>query len=239
VMGAALNTEWAIRELRTFLAEIESHQGEAVVARRLTVTRILDEIAPDWRRRNTTIYVRQGLLDSDHFNMRDRVREALPILERQDELAEAFETAGPKLDATTLHPWVWQPAASAWEAGNYEDAVDAAGRNVNSRLRAKVGRRDLGEGKLLAQVFSPSPPDEGNPRLRLDLPKGIGMESVRSLYGGIIAFGQGWYQAVRNPLAHEATENVAMSEHEALEALAALSLLARWIDTALVRRSEA
>jgi uncharacterized protein (TIGR02391 family) len=143
---------------------------------------------------------------------------------------------GPSLTAAQLHPWVWEAARPAWDAGNYEDAVDAAARNLNTRLRTKVGRRDIGEGDLVAQVFSDKVADENNPRLRLSLPEDVGTRTVSSLYGGIIGFGKGLFQAVRNPLAHEAPGAMAITEQEALESLAALSLFARWVDRATVHR---
>jgi hypothetical protein len=102
--------------------------------------------------------------------------------------------------------------------------VDAAARNLNSRLRSKVGRKDIGEGDLVAHVFSDKPGDETNPRLRLPLPTDVGTKTVSSLYGGISGFGKGLFQAVRNPLAHEAPATMGTTEQEALESLAALSL---------------
>lgn len=59
---------------------------------------------------------------------------------------------------------------------------------------------------------------------------------MKAIYSGVTQFGQGLYSAVRNPLAHEEPGHSGMSEPEALEALAAFSLLARWIDRATVQR---
>jgi hypothetical protein len=47
-----------------------------------------------------------------------------------------------------------------------------------------------------------------------------------------MSFGSGCFQAIRNPLGHLLNEEVELSEQEALERLAALSLLARWIERA-------
>jgi len=138
----------------------------------------------------------------------------------------------------------WRTKTKRWKsltpsglgASLYEDAVDAAARNLNSRLRAKVGRRDIGEADLVAQVFSDKSGDQTNPRLRLPLTAEIAAKTVSSLYGGLIAFGRGLFQAVRNPLAHEPPGAMGITEQEALESLAALSLFARWIDRATVHR---
>lgn len=123
------------------------------------------------------------------------------------------------------------------EAGNFEDAVNAAARNLNSRLRSKVGRKDIGEGDLVAQVFGDKPGDETNPRLPLPLPTDVGTKTASSPYGGIGGFGKGLFQAVRNPLAHEAPAAMGTTEQEALESLTALSLFARWVDRATVHRA--
>jgi hypothetical protein len=51
-------------------------------------------------------------------------------------------------------------------------------------------------------------------------------------------FGTGCSSAIRNPLGHLPNEEVDVDEQGALERLAALSLLARWIDEASVERAE-
>jgi hypothetical protein len=71
--------------------------------------------------------------------------------------------------------------------------------------------------------------------LRVPLPEHTGDKTITALYGGMTAYSTGLYSAVRNPLAHEAPGNGGtITEHEALETLAAFSLLARWIDSATV-----
>lgn len=50
--------------------------------------------------------------------------------------------------------------------------------------------------------------------------------------GGVSDFGSGCLRAIRNPLGHLPNDEVEMTEQEALERLAALSLLARFIDEA-------
>jgi uncharacterized protein (TIGR02391 family) len=161
----------------------------------------------------------------------------LAAIQAETEIRAHLEDPGPMLAVSEMHSWIWEAPRPAWEAGNYDDAVDAAARNVNSRLRAKVNRRDIGEGDLIAQVFSDKQADAANPRLRLPLSRDLGQKTVNSIYGGMIAFGRGLFQAVRNPLAHEAPGVMQTTEQEALESLAAMSLLARWIDRAEVQRA--
>jgi uncharacterized protein (TIGR02391 family) len=245
--------EWAIQKLSTFIeasskVRVPSPSGvisggsyrtnspdDEVVRQWAVVERILTRYLPDWQARiqEPDGYSRPG------YRWRDQ-REAallcLAAIEAEAEVQQHLVDTGPVMTAAGLHPWVWEAARPAWSAGNYDDAVDAAARNVNSRLRAKVGRRDIGEGDLVAQAFSDKPGDEQNPRLRLALPDQLGTKTVASIYAGISAYGKGLFQAVRNPLAHEEPGVMALAEQEALECLAAFSLLARWIDRASVQR---
>jgi uncharacterized protein (TIGR02391 family) len=246
--------EWAIQKLEGFIDDsarvhVPSPPGvisagsyrtakvdDEVVRSWAVVEQILVRYLPDWKSR---IQEPDGYRHTGYRwrEQREGAILCLAQLRAQAELNEHLGSSGPKLPATDMHPWIWDAAKSAWEADNYEDAVDAAARNLNSHTRKKVGRKDIGEGDLIAQLFSDKAADENNPRLRLELPDDLGTSTERNLYGGIIAFGKGLFQAVRNPLAHEAPDAMEMTEQEALECLAALSLLARWIDRAAVIRS--
>lgn len=201
------------------------------------VERILAVYLPDWR--DCVQPLDQDLVDRGYRweRQREAAQQCRALLKAQAEVDEHLGAAGPALVASQLHAWVWDAARPAWGGGNFEDAVDAAARNVNSRLRAKLSRKDIGEADLVAQAFSDKPGDLNNPRLRLPLPAGLADATVRNIQGGVIAYGKGLFQAVRNPLAHEAPADIEMAEGEALECLAAFSLLARWIDRAEVHRS--
>lgn len=211
--------------------------NDEVVLHWAIVEKVLHRYLPDWLDR---VQDKDALKAKRGYRWQQR-REAAQLCRTLLEHEQAIQTYltdwSPVLAASSLHEWIWDAAKSAWEAGNYEDAVDAASRNLNSRLRAKVGRKDIGEGDLIAQVFSDKPADETTPRLRLPLAAGLNDKTVANIHGGVIAYGRGLFQAVRNPLAHEATADVEMGEAEALECLAALSLLARWVDRATVHRS--
>lgn len=209
---------------------------DEVVRQWAVVERILTRYLPDWQARTQKPdgYSKPGYRWGEQREAALLCRAAIAA---EAEIQRNLADTGPTMMAAGLHPWVWEAARPAWNAGNYDDAIDAAARNVNSRLRSKVSRRDIGEGDLVAQAFSAKPGDEGNPRLRLALPEDLGTRTVASIYAGISAFGRGLFQAVRNPLAHEEPDIMAITEQEALESLAALSLLARWIDRANVHRS--
>lgn len=241
--------EWALARLRQFEADakpvyVPSPSGTAgfhsykptaspddVLKSSAIVEQILDKYLPGWRQTEPN--------KSERYRFRviyEATQRCIATLEARDEIAEHLKDRGPSLDAESLHSWVWEAAKPAWDAGLHEDAVDAAARSVNTRLRGKVSRRDLGEGDLIGQVFSQRPGDENNPRLRLPLPEASADKTIKAIYTGISQFGQGLFGAVRNPLAHEAPGHSGMTEEEALETLAAFSLLARWIDRASVLR---
>jgi uncharacterized protein (TIGR02391 family) len=146
------------------------------------------------------------------------------------EIADRVKPTAPRLAADRLHPWVWGAAQSLWESGHYAEAVSTAARKVNAELQNKVGRRDLSEAKLCSQAFSMSPPTADSPRLRLSGDQET--DTWRARQTGALSFGQGCFTAIRNPLAHE--ESTELSEHEALEQLAAFSILSRWIEASTV-----
>ncbi|MFE2567778.1 TIGR02391 family protein [Streptomyces mirabilis] len=61
-----------------------------------------------------------------------------------------------------------------------------------------------------------------------------GSDTFRSVHRGAMALAEGCYAAIRNPNSHE-DGLPELPEHEALEQLAAFSLLARWVDAATAR----
>ncbi|MFG2987542.1 TIGR02391 family protein [Streptomyces sp. NPDC048258] len=60
-----------------------------------------------------------------------------------------------------------------------------------------------------------------------------GSDTYRNVHRGAMAFAEGCYAAIRNPNSHE-DGLPELPEHEALEQLAAFSVLARWVDSATV-----
>jgi hypothetical protein len=162
------------------------------------------------------------------------VTQAIAALERQEEIEAHLGSPAPQIAVDSLHPWVWDSARVAWEAGSFGDAIRAAARAVSAKSRQKLGRRDLGEWKLLTQAFDTRPPESGQPRLRLW--PDDGSDTFTSLHQGAAALARGLFQAVRNPANHEDDEKD-MPEHRAVEALAAFSMLARFVDDAEVRRA--
>lgn len=156
------------------------------------------------------------------------------------ELEEGFEVRerlgllshGPALAADALHSWVWKAAQPHWESDNHDAAVWAAAINVNTQLKTKAERPDLGESKLVQEAFGTSAPEPGKVRLRLCDDSNPDLFKDRHI--GAITLGKGLFSGVRNPLNHVGADD--LSEQEALETLAAWSLFARWVTRAEVVR---
>lgn len=159
----------------------------------------------------------------------DELRPAIYQLEHAELLAEKLAPEpGPRLRADALHPLVWGAAESFWRSHHRREAVQAAAKSVNAQLHDRLGRRDVNEVDAVRQAFTLDPPTPQAGRLRLM--EGDGSQTFRSLHEGVSQFGAGCFKALRNPPAHEPMEE--LGEHEALEQLAAFSILARWIEQA-------
>jgi hypothetical protein len=159
---------------------------------------------------------------------------AKAMLLRADELHVKLGDGAPEMDASNLHPWVWEGAAPLWKTGHHLHAVGQAAVRANAETQSKVGRRDVSETDLFNQVFSTDPPKAGVSRLRV-MPDD-GSRTFQSVQRGARALAEGLYAGVRNPAAHDGGE---IGEQEALEQLAAFSLLARWVDGAEVETVDA
>lgn len=150
---------------------------------------------------------------------------ALGKLRTEAEARAILGPAAPSMAADSLHPTVWEAASALWEDGHFRAAVQKAATRVNAEVQFKTGRYDESDVALMQQAFSSSPPARSKPRLRW--PGSDDDLTVRAMRTGLLNFAQGVFSAIRNPATHSTTE---MPRQEAFEQLAALSLLARWID---------
>lgn len=126
-----------------------------------------------------------------------------------------------------LHPWVWEEAASRWDAGQYRDAVQAAATRIfDVELPRKLDTKPVKDSADLLSAFNPK---TGSAFGTLRFP-GLtaGDPSYESVHRGAMLYGQGCVKGIRNPRTHR----LANEEQVAIEELAALSLVARWIDEA-------
>ncbi|WP_151775827.1 TIGR02391 family protein [Streptomyces abyssomicinicus] len=160
------------------------------------------------------------------YRVRTAAAQALGMASSAEEVAAFLRPASPAIAADSLHPWVWEPAAPLWAAEARQDAVLAAARTLNRRLQQKLERHDIGETDLCMQAFDVKEAQPGKPRLRF--PGDRNMATWRARQEGAKYFAAGAFLAIRNVAAHE--EAVDWSRQDALEHLAALSVIARWIE---------
>ncbi|MEI2671075.1 MAG: TIGR02391 family protein [Marmoricola sp.] len=235
-----MNVDWALEELDKFITMTVMRNGSGssggavvITSRNYTaatdaevtkqaqvVEKILDRVIPGWR---TDIENSKNNRWTRHREAAIRAREELV---RAEEVRENLGVDAPDLSAADLHPWIWEGAKSLWQSGHYREAVGGAIRKLNAETQNKVGRRDVSETDLFKQAFSLDEPKAGKPRLRRT--KDDGSDTYKSVQRGAMTFAEGVFAGIRNPLSHEAEQE--LSEQEALEYLAALSVLARWVD---------
>ncbi len=235
-----MNNEWAIRQLEHFLdltelffppedpysrvaiiGDTRQTRGseDGIVAQAQVVEQILDRVLPDWR--TTTAPDRYHRWNQ----MREAAGRAVAQLQRQDELQRMLGPNTPTLDTSGLHPWVWDAASTFWQAESYRVAVAQAAASISAHTQQRLGRRDLADDALMGEAFSDKPAEPGKPRLRL--PDAAVDKTQESRQRGARSLAQACYWALRNPATHNVDE---WTVQVALEALCALSLLARFIE---------
>lgn len=237
-----MDVEWALEELRKFVAmtvtrstrglsnapirEFMTPTPEAdIIAQAPVAEAIVDRVIPDWR---TAIRKAPSLRWSQ---LREASQRGITILERQAELREKLGDDAPTLDASRLHPWAWEGARSMWQSRHYSQAVVDALKKVQAETQNKTGRHNVTEADLFNQVFSSNPPKPGEPRLRLR--PDDGSETFKNVHRGARSLAEGMFAGVRNLISHTYQETD-VDEQRALEQLAAVSVLARWVYEATV-----
>ena len=225
----SIDIEWARAELASFLKLTElysppdppgvvfftsrmSNRGgdREIVASAQVVEQILDRVLPRWR---TEVPDDRNKSVNRWCQHREAVQRADAVLLRDVEVRERLGDDAPQLSAGAMHRWVWDGARSLWRSGHFREAVTAAARKVNAETQNKVARRDVSETALFQSVFS--------------------KDAFRSVHRGAMSFAEGCFAGIRNPNSHE-DGLPELPEHEALEQLAAFSVLARWVDRAAV-----
>lgn len=236
---SGLNVEWALEQLDVFIKQTVMRNGSSewvittsdvtaapddeVAKQAPVVEKILDRALPRWR-----IEVPDNSANNRWSRHREAAIRARESLVRAKELAENLGDDAPQISAADLHPWVWSGAASLWQSGHFRSAVEDAAKKVNAETQNKLGRRDVSETKLFQEAFSVDLPVVGKPRLRRRKPDAS--DTYKSVQRGAMALAEGIFAGIRNPFNHEDPRDI--DEQVALEYLAALSVLARWVDEA-------
>jgi len=232
---SGLNVEWALTTLGRLISALERDpvvlsskaSEEDIVAQAQVAEKIVDRVLPGWRIR---IPVDLSWRWSQLYEASIRAREEL---KRTNEINENLGDDAPEISVASLHPWIWSGAASLWRSGHYHSAVEDAAKKVNAETQNKVGRRDLSETKLFQEAFTERAAETGKARLRRMAPDGS--DTYKSVQRGAMALAEGIFAGIRNPLSHEADQE--LDEQVAIEYLAALSVLARWVDESTVERA--
>jgi hypothetical protein len=115
-----------------------------------------------------------------------------------------------------------------WEAGEYQHAAQDACISLSEHIKTKAGSH-LNERDLVAQVFKPEPTPTQS---RLYFPGNPADKNWQSRQQRVHLLAQGAFAGIRNIAVHV---KGAWSEHEALEQLAVLSVIARWTDETELR----
>jgi len=241
-----MNSEWALEQLDRFLSltRFEDQNDEYIhtilrstdeanddiTRQAIVVEMILDRATPNWR----SILRTPNPIESKWNPLREAALRGREVLGRDAELGANLGENAPELSASDFHPWVWSGASSLWQSGHYRQAVEDAIRKLNAETQNKVGRRDVSETDLFNQAFTLEPAQHGKARLRRMTPDDS--KTYKSVQRGAMLFAEGIFAGIRNPLAHEDEHD--LSEQQALEYLAALSVLARWVDEATVEQAE-
>lgn len=235
-----MDVEWALAELASFIEATELYRPpdppgvtnfgdtrrvrgkrDQIIAAAQVVEPILDRVIPRWREA-----VPQDASGRWQQHRQAAVR-AKAQLQRAAEVTDKLGDNAPTITASQLHRWVWEGARSLWQSGHYRDAVRAASVKVNAETQNKVNRRDISEATLFNELFGGTAATG-----KLILAGDDGGQTAQSFRRGVRAFAEGCYAAIRNPASHDPQDDLA--EHEALEQLAAFSVLARWVDSSRV-----
>jgi uncharacterized protein (TIGR02391 family) len=234
-----VNIDWMRQKLTTFLDLCEEHDdrdrasghkydrpimkpiNDKIADALPTVEQIIRQLDP---RLLTNGFGRADAMVGTMSESSEQTRKALAVLRDQEEWKINLAPDSPSLTADRLHPMIWGAAATIWETGEYRLAAESACGSLSAHIKARTGS-PLNDRKLVAQVFSADEPRAGQSRLHF--PGDPADETWQSRQQGLHLVAQGAFAGIRNIAAHGTTS---WTEHEALEHLAVLSVVARWAD---------
>lgn len=123
-----------------------------------------------------------------------------------------------------IHPEITAVARSRYESGHYADSVEAALKEINSRMKAVVKQQtgqEFDGADLMNRAFSPK-----NPILTLD---DLSTEDGKNIQQGYMQIFAGAMMGARNPKAHS---NIVLSPEEATDHLFLVSLMLKKFEAA-------
>jgi uncharacterized protein (TIGR02391 family) len=207
-------------ELQTATDRVARAAGRASAATGLTrmyigVTGFPEPVDPiaAWR----TVTTPKPLLEPG--DVLDSAEQILGRLEALTDKAEA--ELPPTTGVEAMHPTIWGAARKLWIDGHFRLAVQSAAETLTSQLKTRTGLANMDATNVYEKVFNAKTPV-------LRWPGDPGDRTVSSMQNGLAKYAPGLNMTVRNTAPHAASDE--MTAQQALERLAALSLLAHWID---------
>jgi hypothetical protein len=235
--------EWTLKQIDRYLELCDDRRRAQNLERRSEARRVDDQLIAQlpivitalrhyWPDLQPSPSQSDNIYYGPHGSLRSLVLARKAQLERQQEVQRYLKPRGPQMAADQLHEWVWGAVSTLWASRHYRQAVQHACAALNAHLQNKLNRRDVSDTALVREAWSPKDAAPGRPRLRF--PDAVpGTDEWRSRHLGAQQFGEGCYLGIRNIATHAAPE-VEWPQQLALEKLAALSVLARWINEAEV-----
>jgi hypothetical protein len=230
-----MNREWMRERLDAFQALCSEYESEGrrttdyterqrqlsdqMSAAMPTVKAILNRLDPAL----AELICEPAYIGGAHDSLR-AAQQGLGILADFDEVAANLAADSPQMDASRLHELVWASAGPLWDTGAYRVAVSQAAVSLSAHI-AKKAHSSLSDRDLVNNVFSPNEPTAVSARLHL--PGDKTSRAWRSRQEGLHLIAQGVFAGIRNPAVHGVEE---LPEQVALEQLAVLSVVARWLD---------
>ena len=228
--------EYDYQETRTFL-----NKNRALVQRILTragTLRFIDVAPPPmfggYMMRNVNpmdlIFDAPYGLDI-HSHLSDVIEQTIGIIEANPDFAAKLE-AKPKMDErdydvwSLIHPQIAEVSKKRMNDGYYADAVEAACKEVNTRVRDYVQDQtgeELDGAGLMKKAFSP-----GNPIIKI---ANVENKSGHDTQQGYMEIFAGVMTGIRNPKAHD---NETITKEDALRKLIMISLLMYKIDGRII-----
>ncbi len=215
--------DWALRVYQTVRELLDpEHKIVAAVEGIRHDLGALDFVPPGFRRKREINYRLQGPIRAQGYG----AVLAAAMAERGDPTV---------LRVVDMHPWVAEPAEPLFEDGHWFMAVTAAANNVRAQWKIVLGW----ESDDLPSAFSPKDPKDGQPRMRFAYyDRNRNEKEWINAHEGAMHFARGCLMRIRNLHKYQPKDQ-SVSPGLALEALAALSRLARWVtDAEVVRVSD-
>ena len=165
-----------------------------------------------------------------YSHLSDEIEQAIGVIEADPDFASKMETE-PKDDKdydiwVLIHPLIAEVSKKRMKDGYYADAVEAACKTLNARVRDIVldqTGEELDGAGLMRKAFSP-----GNPIIRIASPASKSGHDTQQGYMDMFA---GVMTGIRNPKAHD---NETITKEDALRKLMLISLLMYRIDDRII-----